>query len=236
MSKICPFLTIGPTVPSKYLDNRVKNDNRYGLNLFTLESSININNWLDTKPAGSVVFVSFGSMANLSNKQMEELALGFKGSNYYFLWVVRASEEAKLPKTFVEDIGEKGMVVNWCQQMEVLSHKAIGCFFTHCGWNSTVEALSLGVPMVGMPQWTDQTTDAKFVQDVWKVGIRVKVDANGIVGREEIEFCIREVIEGERGREMKENAIKWKGLALEAISEGGTSDKNIDEIVSKLIH
>ena len=89
--------------------------------------------------------------------------------------------------------------------------------------------------MVGMPQWTDQTTDAKFVQDVWKVGIRVKVDENGIVGREEIEFCIREVIEGERGREMKENAIKWKGLALEAISEGGTSDKNIDEIVSKLI-
>ena len=107
MSKICPFLTIGPTVPSKYLDNRVKNDNRYGLNLFTLESSININNWLDTKPAGSVVFVSFGSMTDLSNKQMEELALGFKGSNYYFLWVVRASEEAKLPKTFVEDIGER---------------------------------------------------------------------------------------------------------------------------------
>uniref|UniRef100_A0A7N2KTQ3 Uncharacterized protein n=1 Tax=Quercus lobata TaxID=97700 RepID=A0A7N2KTQ3_QUELO len=84
-----------------------------------------------------------------------------------------------------------------------------------------------------MPQWTDQTTDAKFVQDVWKVGIKVKVDENGIVRREEIEFCIREVMEGERGREMKKDAMKWRCLALEAVSEGGTSDKNIDELNAK---
>ena len=99
-----------------------------------------------------------------------------------------------------------------------------------------IEAFSLGVPKVGMPQWTDQTTDAKFVQDVWKVGIRVKADENGIVRGEEIEFCIGEVMEGERGREMKEDAMKWRCLALEAVSEGGTSDMNIDELVSKLIN
>jgi pathogen-inducible salicylic acid glucosyltransferase len=175
-------------------------------------------------------------MAELSNKQMEELAFALKGSNFYFLWVVKASEEAKLPEKFVEEIGNnKGLLVKWSPQLEVLSNKAIGCFLTHFGWNSTLEALCLGVPMVGMPQWTDQLTNAKFVQDVWKVGVRVKVGENGIVGREEIEFCIREVMEGERGREIKENAKKWRGLAIEAVSEGGTSDKNIDEFVSTFI-
>ena len=90
MKKSCPVLTIGLIVPSKYLDNWVKNDNDYGLNLFTLESSISIINRLDTKPIGFVIYVSFGGKANLSNKQIEELALALKGSKYYFLWVVKA--------------------------------------------------------------------------------------------------------------------------------------------------
>ncbi|KAL5583557.1 hypothetical protein UlMin_015999 [Ulmus minor] len=236
MSKVCPLLTIGPTIPSIYLDNRIKDDMDYGLNLFTSDPSVwcTIKTWLSTKPKRSVVYVSFGSMANLSLKQMEELASGFKATEFYFLWVVRASEEAKLPENFAKEMGEKGLVVNWSPQVEILSHEAVGCFFTHCGWNSTIEALSLGVPMVGMPQWTDQPTDAKLVEDVWKVGVRVKVDENGIVGREEVEFCIREVMEGERAKETSENAKKWKKLALEAISEGGSSDKNIDKFISKL--
>lgn len=236
MSKVCPILTIGPTVPSIYLDNRVENDNDYGLNLFASDDSSVCTNWLNTKPAGSVIYVSFGSLASLSNKQMEELALALKGGKFYFLWVVKGSEEEKLPENFVEEIaGDKGLVVKWSPQVEVLSSKAVGCFLTHGGWNSSLEALSLGVPLVVMPQWTDQTTNAKFVQDVWKVGIRVKVDENGVVGREEIQSCIRKVMEGERGKEMKENAKKWRGLAIEAVSEGGTSDSNIDEFVSKLI-
>ena len=93
---------------------------------------------------------------------MEELAFALKGSNFYFLWVVKASEEAKLPEKFVENIGNKGLVVQWSPQLEVLANKAIGCFLTHCGWNSTLEALSLGVPLVGMPQWTDQIPNSKF--------------------------------------------------------------------------
>ncbi|KAF5466511.1 hypothetical protein F2P56_016429, partial [Juglans regia] len=188
MSKVCRLLTIGPTIPSFYLDNRIEKDTDYGLHLFTLDSSVCIN-WLNRKPAGSVVSVSFGSMAGLSKQQMKEVAFALKGSDFYFLWVVRASEEANLPENFVEEVGDKGLVVQWSPQLEVLSNKAIGCFLTHCGWNSTVEALSLAVPMVGMPQWTDQSPNAKFVEDVWKVGIKVKIDdhENGIVGREEIQ-------------------------------------------------
>ncbi|KAM7486495.1 hypothetical protein LguiA_002504 [Lonicera macranthoides] len=233
MSKISPLLTIGPTIPSSYLDNRLKDNNDYGLNLFHLDPFSCIN-WLTTKPIGSVIFVSFGSMANLNQDQMDELAWGLKATNHYFLWVVRACEESKLSKKFIQETVDKGIFVNWSPQLEVLANKAIGCFFSHCGWNSTVEALSLAVPMVVMPQWTDQTTNAKFVQDVWKVGIRVRVDENGIVGREEIERCVREVMEGERGVEMKKNALKWRDLAKEAVSEGGSSDKNLDEFVSKL--
>ncbi|WJZ88307.1 hypothetical protein VitviT2T_007621 [Vitis vinifera] len=235
MAKLSPLITIGPTIPSKYLDNRLENEAEYGFDLFSSEPSAHTINWLDNKPTRSVIYVSFGSMACLSEAQMEELAWGLKGSGHYFLWVVRDSEEAKLPKHFIHETSGKGWFVKWSPQLEVLANEAVGCFFTHCGWNSTVEALSLGVPMVGMPQWTDQTTDAKFVEDVWKVGIRVRVDENGIVGRKEVEDCIREVMEGERGKAMKENAKKWRKSAVEAVSEGGTSDKNIDEFVAKLI-
>ncbi|KDP35132.1 hypothetical protein JCGZ_10666 [Jatropha curcas] len=234
MSKVCPVLTIGPTIPSKYLDKRIENDDDYGLDLFALEASFSLN-WISNKPARSVVYVAFGSLSNLSDKQMEELAWGLKRSKFYFLWVVRATEASKLPKSFLEDLGDKGIIVNWSPQVKLLQNEAIGCFLSHCGWNSTIEALSLGVPIVRMPQWTDQPTNAKLVEDVWKAGIRVKVNEDGIVTREEIEGCVRQVMESETGKEMRKNAQKWRELAIEAVTEGGTSDKNIDEFVSKLI-
>ncbi|KAJ9187229.1 hypothetical protein P3X46_002713 [Hevea brasiliensis] len=235
MSKVCPVLTIGPTVPSIYLDKRIEDDDDYGVDLFPLDASAS-SNWLSSKPERSVVYLSFGSFSGLSDNQMEELLWGLKRSNFYFLWVIRATEEAKLPKTFKENLGDKGLIVNWSCQVKLLTNKAVGCFLTHCGWNSTIEAMSLGVPMVAMPLWSDQPVNAKLVEDVWKVGIRVKVDEEkGIVPRDEIEFCIREIMEGEKGKEVKKNVEKWSELAIEAVSEGGTSDKNIDQFVSKLV-
>lgn len=112
---------------------------------------------------------------------------------------------------------------------------------THCGWNSTLEAISSGVPMIAVPQWVDQTTNAKFIQDVWKIGVRVKVDGdgkdNGLVRREEIVRCVREVCESEseKGKKLKRNAMKWKDLAEEAVSEGGSSDRNLEEFASSLL-
>ncbi|KAK9288239.1 hypothetical protein L1049_016688 [Liquidambar formosana] len=233
MASQWPIKTIGPTVPSMYLDKRVDDDKDYGFNLFKPNVDACME-WLGTKEIGSVVYVSFGSMASLGDEQMEELAWGLKMSNSHFLWVVRESEGIKLPNNFTDETLDKGLVVTWCPQLDVLAHKAVGCFMTHSGWNSTLEALSLGVPMVVMPQWTDQKTNAKFVIDVWKVGVRVKVDEKGIVRKEEIELCIREVMEGERGAEIKKNATRWKELAREAVDEGGSSDKNIEEFVAIL--
>ncbi|KAI4378760.1 hypothetical protein MLD38_016195 [Melastoma candidum] len=229
MSKDCPVLTIGPTIPSVYLDKRVTDDKEYGLNLFELDPSDCIG-WLQTKPPRSTVYVSFGSMAALNEAQMAEIAWGVKSTGFNFLWAVRTSEERKLPAKFKEEeLGDTGLIVNWSPQMEILSDAAVGCFFTHSGWNSTIEALSVGVPMVGMPQWTDQPTDAKLVEDVWRVGLRVLVGEDGIVTREEIRRCIMQVMGNE---EMRTNAAKWKELAVASVSPGGSSDRNIDLLVA----
>ncbi|EEF29937.1 UDP-glycosyltransferase 74F2 [Ricinus communis] len=233
LAKLWPLRTIGPTIPSMYLDKQLQDDRDYGFNIFKPNDDACMN-WLKDKPKGSVVYVSFGSLATLGVEQMEELSWGLKMSDSYFLWVVRAPEEAKLPKNFMSEITEKGLVVKWCPQLQVLGNEAVGSFLTHCGWNSTLEALSLGVPMVAMPQWTDQTTNAKYIEDVWKMGVRVPVDEKGIGRRDAIRECIREVMEGERRTEMDVNAKKWRNLAQMAAGEGGSSDKNIREFVVKL--
>ncbi|XVF32009.1 hypothetical protein REPUB_Repub17cG0044400 [Reevesia pubescens] len=236
MSKFWKVMTVGPTIPSIYLDKRLENDKDHAVNfnLFKPKTSASMS-WLNGKPKGSVIYVSFGSLAIVGNEQMAELVWALKGSNCYFLWVVRETEEAKLPNKFIKQTSEKGLVVSWCPQLEVLSHESIGCFLTHCGFNSVLEALSLGVPMLAMPQWADQTTNAKYVEDVWGIGIRARPDEKGIVRKEIIEQCIKELLmEGEKSKEIKNNSIKWKNLAKKAVDEGGSSYKNIDEFVAEL--
>ncbi|KAM5562894.1 mogroside IE synthase-like [Rosa sericea] len=234
MAKFWPLRTIGPTIPSMYLDKRHEDDKEYGFSLFKPNSDACMK-WLKERQKGSVAYVSFGSLAELGAEQMEELGWGLKNSNIYFLWVVREKEANKLPRGFAEATSEKGLVVSWCPQLEVLATEAVGCFVTHCGWNSTLEALSLGVPMVAVPQWTDQSTNAKYIMDVWKMGLRAQADEKGIVRREEIEYCVREILERERGKEIQKNAWKWKELARKAVDKGGSSDRNIDEFIAKLV-
>ena len=147
---------------------------------------------------------------------------------------VQESEKRKLPSNFKSEAQERGLIVSWCPQLEVLAHSAVGCFVTHSGWNSTLEALSLGVPMVTIPQWADQPTNAKFVEDVWQAGVRAKANDKGIVTKEEIEICIKEVMVGEKANMVKKNVLMWKEMAKEAMIEGGSSERNIQEFVSSL--
>lgn len=225
--------TVGPNIPSMYADGRIDDDGEYGFNFFKPKDEV-CRKWLDVHREASVVFVAFGSFSSLSVEQMEELAWGLAQSNFFFLWVVRSEEMAKLPAKFVEVTAEKGLVVPWCLQLEVLSHESIGCFVTHCGWNSTLEALTIGVPMVTMPQWTDQTINAKFVMDVWKIGIRALPDCNGIVRRTTIADCILKIMDDDRGIEIRRNAAKWGMLAKQAVDHGGSSDQNVDKILAQL--
>ncbi|VFQ67711.1 unnamed protein product [Cuscuta campestris] len=226
-------IAVGPLLPSMYLDKRIIDDDSYGLSLFKPDSK-NCMKWLDAQETGSVVYVSFGSLANLNDHQMSEIALGLVQSKCKYLWVIRSSEQSKLPIHLLPDNSDAGMITSWCPQLDVLSHQAIGCFITHCGWNSTLEALSLGVPVVVMPQWTDQPTNAKYLVDVWNIGVRVTAGENEMVTREEVERCLVEVMKGNKGTLLKESAAKWRRLAKEAVDIGGSSYNNIEEFVSAI--
>ncbi|KAL9259996.1 UDP-glycosyltransferase 74F2-like protein [Drosera capensis] len=234
ISTIHPMLTIGPVIPSIFSnklgdDRKDSNKNRQADIRFQDHEATW--NWLNTKPRDSVVYVAFGSQATLTKEQYMELAWALKASNHYHLWVIRAPEQAKLPNHLFTDTGDKGIIIKWSRQMEVLENESVGCFLTHCGWNSTLEALCSGVPKMAMPQWADQQTNAKLIQDVWSVGKRVKLDKNGIVSGRELLSCIREVMDGE---EMKVNATSLSTMIKRAVSREGSSDKNIDVFVSRV--
>lgn len=159
---------------------------------------------------------------------MEEIAEGLLESKRPFLWVIRTSQNGEnlaQKLSHKDELEKQGMIVSWCSQLEVLSHPSLGCFMTHCGWNSTLESLSCGVPLIAIPQWTDQTTNAKFVQDVWKTGVRAMPNKEGIFEADEIRRCLQLVMGGgERGQEMGHNAKKWKHMAREAAEVGGSSE------------
>lgn len=121
MSELWQAKLIGPMVPSAYLEERIKGDRGYGSSLWKPLSE-ECMEWLERKPSQSVVYISFGSMVSLTEEEMEEIARGLKESNLHFLWIVRETEQRKLPEWFLESNKEKSMVVTWCNQLEMLAH------------------------------------------------------------------------------------------------------------------
>ncbi|XAR62521.1 Crocetin glucosyltransferase [Bertholletia excelsa] len=223
------LLAVGPLIPSAFLDGEDPTDTSFGGDLF--HKSGNYIEWLNSMPESSVVYVSFGSILSHPKQQMEEIASGLLGSQRPFLWVKRVpqnGEEEEEKLSCLQELEKQGMIVPWCSQLEVLTHPSLGCFVSHCGWNSTLESLASGVPVVAFPHWTDQGTNAKLIEDVWKTGVRVKAKEDGIVEGDELKKCIEEVMgDGERGGEMRQNAKMWRDLAREAVKEGGSSDRNL---------
>ncbi|XP_055813169.1 gallate 1-beta-glucosyltransferase 84A24-like [Solanum dulcamara] len=235
MSKICPIRTIGPL-----LFNDPKIANIRGDCMKIEEDCIE---WLDSKPPSSVVYISFGSIAVPDQEQTDEIAFGLLNSGISFLWVIKPPPEYSvfqpvvLPDGFLEKVGGRGKIVKWCPQEQVLSHPSVAFFLTHCGWNSSMEAISSGVPIVAFPQWGDQVTNAKYLVDVFKMGIRLRRGELGskIITREEIENCLRKATSDDsKIVEMKENALKWKKQAEEAVAECGSSAINIQAFVDEL--
>eukprot|EP01018_Ginkgo_biloba_P035940 Gb_31206 [translate_table: standard] len=230
------FRPIGPSIPSAFLDGGNPEDTEAGGNPWEAAECMQ---WLDAKPTLSVVYISFGSMTVISAEQIHELAMGIKNSRQNFVWVIRpplghGHIEELLPVGFMEETKERGLVVQWCAQLEVLSHASVGAFMSHCGWNSPLDGLSSGVPILAFGVWTDQTTNSKFVADRWKTGIRMRKREDGIVGKEEIERCVRLAVESEEGVEFGKNAQKWKELASKAMMEGGSSHTDLNEFVREL--
>ncbi|KAH7572963.1 hypothetical protein JRO89_XS03G0042500 [Xanthoceras sorbifolium] len=219
------IISIGPLIPS---DNKP-----LGCDLF--EASIEYIQWLDSKPDRSVVYVSFGGLAVLQRKQVEEVLHGLVSTGIPFLWVIRSSEEDQFEEIISKvDEDKQGLIVPWCSQVEVLSHQSVGCFVTHCGWNSTLESLVAGVPVVSCPQFSNQMMNAKMVEEIWGTGIRggvVNDIEEGIVKREEIKRCV-EIVMG--SGEIRNNCKKWRELALEAVGGDGSSDINFRAFMENL--
>lgn len=233
------LIGIGPLIPSSFLDGKDPLDSSFGGDLF--QKSNDYMEWLDSKPKSSIVYISFGSLLNLSRNQKQEIAKGLIEIKRPFLWVIRDQENVKEVDKEEEklscmmELEKQGKIVPWCSQLEVLTHPSLGCFVSHCGWNSTLESLSSGVPVVAFPHWTDQGTNAKLIEDVWKTGVRIRVNEDGVVESEEIKRCIELVMDGGvKGEEMKKNAQKWKELAREAVKEGGSSDMNLKAFVQEV--
>ncbi|KAF9621973.1 hypothetical protein IFM89_029193 [Coptis chinensis] len=167
---------------------------------------------------------------------------GLLNSGLPFLWVVKPppteySEDAgRVPDGFIEEAEGKGLVVQWCPQDKVLAHPSLACFVTHCGWNSSMETLSSGVPIIAAPQWGDQVTNAKFLVEVYGVGVRLGRSKDHLKGltREQVEKCVVEVTSGPKAQEIKANALKWKKKAEEAVAKGGSSDRNLQAFVDDI--
>ncbi|KAM7505159.1 hypothetical protein LguiB_004063 [Lonicera macranthoides] len=192
--------------------------------------------WLDSKPPNSVIYVSFGSFAITSQKHLVEIAWGLAKSKHNFIWIIRPDMVVgevvmALPQGFIEETKERGLITGWCQQEQVLNHPAVGGFFSHCGWNSVLESISAGVPMICWPYFGEHITNCKMVCKEWKFGIEVAED----VERGQVEKAVKEIIEGESGKKVREKAKDWMKIAQEAAYSDGVSMQNLDKLVNEVL-
>ncbi|KAH7840637.1 hypothetical protein Vadar_019541 [Vaccinium darrowii] len=154
-----------------------------------------------------------------------------------FLWVVRPglvhdSEWLEaLPSGYAEKIGNRGCIIKWAPQQEVLAHFAVGGFWTHNGWNSTLESICEGVPMICSPCFEDQLVNAKYVSDVWEIGLRFKKE----VERGEIERGIKRVMVEREGEEMRERILCLKEKVDVCLKEGGSSYQHLEDLISYIL-
>ncbi|CAN6457379.1 unnamed protein product [Victoria cruziana] len=208
--------------------------------------------WLDRQPHSSVVFLCFGSMGVLPAEQVREMALGLELSGHRFLWSVRsrrgeghrfmpcdADLDEVLPAGFVERTKEKGLVwARWLPQVAVLSHPAVGGFVSHCGWNSALESVWFGVPLIGWPLDAEQRMNAFVLEEDMGLSLCVRKenhnDADGLVKGEELETVVRSLMDGEEGKRVREKMKMMKEMGRAAMAEGGSSYSNLSSLVEEL--
>ncbi|KAI3838853.1 hypothetical protein MKX03_002629 [Papaver bracteatum] len=190
--------------------------------------------WLVNKENSSVVFVSVGTEYFMSKEEIQEVAYGLELSEVNFIWVIRFPDNHEgeglaqvLPKGFMERIGEKGMVVEkWAPQAKILGSSKIGGFVSHCGWNSVLESMKYGVPIIAMPMHLDQPVNARLVVELG-LGVEVRRDKDGKLDRREIGEVIKKVLVGKEGMEVKRNAVEMSEMMRYK------GDKDIELLVQK---
>ncbi|XP_065855578.1 UDP-glycosyltransferase 73C6-like [Euphorbia lathyris] len=208
--------------------------------------------WLDEQQSGSVIYACFGSLCNLVTLQLIELALGLEASNRPFLWVIRGGGKSIGLEKWMEEEGfeerTKGrsfIIRGWAPQLAILSHVGIGGFLTHCGWNSTLEAISAGVPMITWPLFADQFSNEKLVVEMLKIGVKVGVEVmlawgeeeeiGVVVKKEDVRKAILKLMDvGEEGEERRRRAKEFSVKAKIAVEENGSSYLNLKLLIEDI--
>ncbi|XP_061365640.1 UDP-glycosyltransferase 87A1-like [Gastrolobium bilobum] len=224
-----PVYIIGPAIPYFSLEGNNP------ILLSTNGTSHNYFEWLDAQPIASVLYISQGSFFSVSSSQIYEIAAALRESKVRFLWVAR-SEASRLK----EICGNMGLVLEWCEQLRVLSHPAIGGFWSHCGWNSTKEGVLAGVPFLTFPIIMDQPLDSKMIVEDWKVGWRVKEDVNRntLVSKDQIASLLQKFMDlnGDLSREMRERTKKLQQLCHHAMAHGGSAATDFNAFISDIMN
>ncbi|KAL5707806.1 hypothetical protein ACHQM5_018667 [Ranunculus cassubicifolius] len=231
-SLLPPIYPIGPLqmlekhIPSQELRS-------FGSNL--LKENQDCFHFLDSKPVNSVLYINFGSGAGLTRHQLIEFAWGLANSKHNFLWVVRpdlviGGEDAEFPVEFMTEIDGRGMIITgWCPQEKVLCHSSTGGFLTHSGWNSMLDALCGGIPVVNWPCFFDQYTNCRSSCVHWGIGLQIDKDVN----RCNVERIVKELMESEKGKEMKRKCMEWKMAAEESTKLDGSSCGNLQKFAEQ---
>ncbi|KAK4419228.1 UDP-glycosyltransferase 86A1 [Sesamum alatum] len=205
----------------------------------SLLPELDCSKWLESKPPGSVLYVSLGSGVPTNKQAIEAIAQGLILSEVSFILVirpkiVRSIDEDKnvLPAGFEDNVKDKGLIVPWCNQNAVLSNPAVGGFLTHCGWNSILESMWYGVPMICYPIMYDQPTNRKLVVDDWKVGVNLCDGAS--VNGAEVALKIKQLMSEETSVGVRNEMVKFRSVLHDALAEEGSSKRNFDQFIEDL--
>ncbi|KAF7148689.1 hypothetical protein RHSIM_Rhsim03G0192700 [Rhododendron simsii] len=231
-----PVYCIGPLIAA---DNRSGSDDGGSNGCLT---------WLNSQPSRSVVFLCFGSLGLFSQEQLKAIAVGLERSGQRFLWVVRSppsKDQSKrflappepdldllLPKGFLDRTKDRGLVVkSWAPQVAVLNHGSVGGFVTHCGWNSALEAVCAGVPMVAWPLYAEQRFNRVVMVEEMNLALPMKESEDGFVRAEEVEKRVCDLMDSEEGNSVRMQVLKMKAAAEAAMREGGSSRVALSKLV-----
>jgi len=209
--------------------------------------------WLGLQKPRSVIYACLGSMCNITPQQLIELGLALEASNRPFIWVMREGSESEEAEKWIKEEGfeertkSRSLVIHgWAPQVLILSHPAIGGFLTHCGWNSTLEAICAGVPMVTWPLFGDQFLNEKLVVQILRVGVKVGVEVpvewgeeeekGVLVKKEDVERAINELMDESReNEEIRKRVKELADMAKKAVEQGGSSHSNVAFLIQDIM-
>lgn len=230
---IPPIFCVGPLIANRGEDSGERNE---------------CLSWLELQPSRSVVYLGFGSRGLFSKEQITEIAVGLEISGVRFLWVVRAPQnedkakkflplpdpdiESLLPIGFLDRTKDRGLVVkSWAPQIAILDHGAVGGFVTHCGWNSTLEAVVAGVPMVAWPLYAEQRFNKIVLVEEIKIALPMNESEDRFVSSEEIERRIKQILNSEEGDAIRKRVVHLSREAKLARDDGGSSKMALTRLV-----